>query len=372
MTQSRDPDARQRRVATQRPLQTINVFARAVGLSASALRQYGESGLLPPAQVEERTGYRYYSLDQQQRAIWIRRLRDAGLRLERIRAVFENDAAEAEAVLHEWRDDAREHSEVVTALVDDLTLALRARIVPNPARRTSVRFDATILASAVRQVASASADAEGDGDHDGVLIEVGTSSAAMVATDRYLLLARTTVPAVIDGPPARVRLSPAPVLEWLRVRRTVELIIDAPLGRDDRTAGVTGRLCDGHDGELSLPPRPDLFPSVHRMLETTALPPVTTCFPLDDVRRLTSAHHDGVVRLTVDDAVARITSGGQMVSGTGFGAPATVALALPALRRIADAAVGDELMCDVRGPDEALVWRSPDQPDFVAMVMPAA
>lgn len=372
MAQFHDPDARQPRVTAQRPLQTINAFARAVGLSASALREYGASGLLPPADVEERTGYRYYSLDQQQRAIWIRRLRDAGLRLERIGAVFENDAAEAEAVLNEWREDARERSEVITALVDDLTLALRARIVPNPARRTSARFDAMVLASAIRQVAAASADADGDGDHDGLLIEIGFSAATIVATDRYMLLARTGVPVAIDGPPARVRFAPALVLEWLRGRRTVELVIDAPVGRDDHTASATSRFCDGHDDELELPARADLFPSVHRMLETTASPPAGAYFALDDVRRLAAAQHDGAVRITVDDAVARMSSGTCIVAGTGFGAPATVTLASDALRRIAHAAVGHELMCDMRGSDEALVWRAPDQPDFVAMVMPTA
>jgi DNA polymerase-3 subunit beta len=45
-------------VAEQQHLQTISMFASAVGLSPSALRQYGESGLIAPAAVEARTGYR--------------------------------------------------------------------------------------------------------------------------------------------------------------------------------------------------------------------------------------------------------------------------------------------------------------------------
>lgn len=372
MTQFRESDGRQRAVPTQRPLQTITAFARAVGLSASALRQYGESGLLPPAEVEARTGYRYYSLDQQQRAIWIRRLRDAGLRLERIRAVFENDTADAEAVLNEWRADAREHSEVITALVDDLTLALRAQIDRNPARRTSARFDAAILASAVRQVASASADADGNGDHDGVLIEVGPSSAAIVATDRFVLLARTDLPSAIDGPPARVRFAPAPMLAWLRLRRAVDLVVDAPAGRDRDSASAVIRFRDEHDDELPLPSRPDLFPSVHRILEADASPLTTVLFLLDDVQRIVSTQHLDTVLLTVDADSTRLTSAGQSVSGTGIGAPATVTLSRPALRRIADVAVGPELTCDIDGPDRALVWRTPSQPDFVALVMPVA
>jgi DNA-binding transcriptional MerR regulator len=52
--------------------------------------------------VQERTGYRFYSLDQQQRGIWVRRLRDAGLRLDRIHRVLESSPADAEAVLDDW------------------------------------------------------------------------------------------------------------------------------------------------------------------------------------------------------------------------------------------------------------------------------
>ncbi len=369
MRQSQEPD---RDEVEQPPLQTISAFARAVGLSASALRLYGANGLLAPADVEERTGYRYYSLDQQQRAIWIRRMRDAGLRLERIRAVFESDVAEAEGILNEWCVDARERSEVIAELVDDLTLVLRAHVDRNPARRTTAHFDAAALASAIRQIATASADADGDGDHDGVLIEVGPASAVVVATDRYMLMARTGVPAVIDGPLARVRLAPAPVLEWLRRRRSVDLVIDVPAGRDGDAASAVSRFCDEHGQEFSLPTRADLFPSVDRLLQTAEFSPTSALFPLDEVRRLTSAQPHDAVLLSVDESSARLTAAGRTVAGTGIGAATTITLSRRALRRIADAAVGQDLTCDVHGSDRALVWRAPGQSDFVALVMPWA
>ncbi|WP_052166655.1 MULTISPECIES: MerR family transcriptional regulator [Microbacterium] len=367
MRQSHESD---RDEVEQPPLQTISAFARSVGLSASALRQYGETGLLAPADVEERTGYRYYSLEQQQRAIWIRRLRDAGLSLERISAMFESDLPGAEIILRAWRADARERYEVITALVDDLTFTLRARVEKNPAIRTSARFDAAALASAIRQVASASADAGGDDDHDGVLIEVGHTSAAIVATDRYVLMARTGLSSVIDGPPARVRFAPAQVLEWLRGRQSVDLVIDAPSGRDHDAASAVNRFCDERDDELSLPNRADLFPSVHRMLETAAFPPTNALFSLDEVRSLTSAPEDDTVHLNVDGDSALLTSGRRSVSGAGMGVTAALALSRPVLRRIADASVGHELTCDMHDSGRALVWRAPSQPDFVALVMP--
>ncbi|MDQ0645146.1 MerR family transcriptional regulator [Microbacterium murale] len=372
MSQPHESGALRSQAGESSQLQTINAFARAVGLSASALRQYGESGLLAPADVEERTGYRYYSLDQQQRAIWIRRLRDAGLRLDRIRSVFEDGTIAAEAILNEWRADTRERSEAIAALVDDLILTLRAQEERNPARRTSARFDAAVLASAIRQVASASADADGDGDHDGVLIEAGSSSVAIVATDRFVLLSRTALPAAVDGPPVRVRLAPAPVLEWLRFRRTVDLVVDAPAGRDHDSASAAVRFRDEHDDELPLPSRPDLFPSVHRLLEADAFAPTKVLVLLDEVQRIASPEEHDTVLLTVDGGDAQLRSPGRTVSGTGFGASTTVTLSRPALRRIADAAVGRELTCDIHGSDRALVWRSPGQPDFVALMMPVA
>lgn len=107
------------------------------------------------------------------------------------------------------------------------------------------------------------------------------------------------------------------------------------------------------------------------MLETNAIPPAEARFPLEMVRRIASVQKDAV-RLSVHDAVAQLGSGGQIVSGTGFGASAMLMLSRPALRLVADAAVGRELVCDIRGSDEALTWRAPDQPDFVALMMPSS
>ena len=45
-------------------LMSIGDFARAAGLSPKALRIYDDLDLLRPAEVDERTGYRYYATDQ--------------------------------------------------------------------------------------------------------------------------------------------------------------------------------------------------------------------------------------------------------------------------------------------------------------------
>ncbi|NED69138.1 MerR family transcriptional regulator, partial [Streptomyces sp. SID10244] len=63
---------------TDDELLTISVFARACGLTASALRFYADSGLLEPAFVDDATGYRYYTQDQLDGAVLVRRLREMG------------------------------------------------------------------------------------------------------------------------------------------------------------------------------------------------------------------------------------------------------------------------------------------------------
>ena len=55
-------------------LMTIGAFARACGLTASALRFYADSALLRPAVVDDVSGYRYYAPDQVAHATLIRQL----------------------------------------------------------------------------------------------------------------------------------------------------------------------------------------------------------------------------------------------------------------------------------------------------------
>src|SRR5579859_2254885 len=68
-------------------LLTIGAFARASRLSPKALRLYDSLGLLPPAYVDEASGYRFYRPDQLQRARLVAWLRRLGMPLARIGAV---------------------------------------------------------------------------------------------------------------------------------------------------------------------------------------------------------------------------------------------------------------------------------------------
>jgi DNA-binding transcriptional MerR regulator len=66
---------------------TIAKFAEACGLSVPALRRYDEAGVLVPAEVDPRTGYRRYATDQIPDAVLVRTLRQIGLPLATIAEV---------------------------------------------------------------------------------------------------------------------------------------------------------------------------------------------------------------------------------------------------------------------------------------------
>lgn len=104
---------------------TIGEFARATGLTAKALRLYDELGLLAPADVDERTGYRRYAPEQADRARLVARLRSAGVPLRRIATIVELDDREAAAaeLLSYWRQveaDTASARQVVATLVSQM------------------------------------------------------------------------------------------------------------------------------------------------------------------------------------------------------------------------------------------------------------
>ncbi|MGN5377356.1 MerR family transcriptional regulator [Streptomyces lasalocidi] len=67
---------------------TIGDFSRATHMTVKTLRHYHEIGLLEPADVDPRSGYRRYSAEQIPTAQIVRRFRDLGMPLDEIRTVL--------------------------------------------------------------------------------------------------------------------------------------------------------------------------------------------------------------------------------------------------------------------------------------------
>jgi DNA-binding transcriptional MerR regulator len=87
-------------------LLTIGAFAARARLSAKALRLYDRLGLLPPAHVDEVSGYRYYRTGQIERASLVALLRQLDMPLARVAEVIEapDGTAAADRLDAYWAD----------------------------------------------------------------------------------------------------------------------------------------------------------------------------------------------------------------------------------------------------------------------------
>ena len=70
----------------------IGEFSKMMQVTVKTLRYYEQKGLLLPDEVDEWTGYRYYSIDQMQRLQAIRDLQRLGFSLDEIKDLFEENS----------------------------------------------------------------------------------------------------------------------------------------------------------------------------------------------------------------------------------------------------------------------------------------
>src|ERR1700735_1797649 len=90
---------------------SIGEFARDSRLSAKALRLYDELGLLPPARVDEVSGYRFYESGQLKQARLIAALRQMHVPLAEIKAILPLEPVQAaDRVREVWAATEAEHT----------------------------------------------------------------------------------------------------------------------------------------------------------------------------------------------------------------------------------------------------------------------
>ena len=70
----------------------IGEFSKMMQVTVKTLRHYERKGLLLPDEVDEWTGYRYYSIDQMQKLQDIRDLQRLGFSLDEIKDLYEEDS----------------------------------------------------------------------------------------------------------------------------------------------------------------------------------------------------------------------------------------------------------------------------------------
>ncbi|TLF80842.1 MerR family transcriptional regulator [Nocardia cyriacigeorgica] len=174
------------RVTADRQLITIGVLARACGLTPSALRFYDDCGLLVPAEVDAATGYRYYTDDQRERAVLIRKLRDIGIGLDTVAAILSAEPGEAARLLDEHVDAMARRAEDAAATA----AAIKSELAALP----RVSLPGALLAEAIGQVGSAVARGGEFPVLTGIFVEAAREAVVLTATDRYRLTTRTLVP----------------------------------------------------------------------------------------------------------------------------------------------------------------------------------
>jgi protein phosphatase len=129
-----EPEEVEARMSGTGNMLTIGTFARASRLSPKALRLYDELELLRPARVDPDSGYRYYAVEQLERARLVAWLRRLGMPLAGIREVCALEpAAAAREIRAFWarvETETAVRRDLAGFLVDHLTAVGAVGVVP--------------------------------------------------------------------------------------------------------------------------------------------------------------------------------------------------------------------------------------------------
>ncbi|MFF3748970.1 MerR family transcriptional regulator [Streptomyces sp. NPDC002018] len=366
-------------------LLSISTFARRVGLAPSALRFYDDCRVLRPARVDGATGYRYYSPGQEPRARLLRGLRLAGLPLADAGVVLDGPAEEARAVLERHQEAVRNRTRTADATITEILRSLspaedgatlRTRATQSGATdiayRTTVRLGGAELASAVRQVVPAVGR---DAEHPVlgcVLVEIDDSEVRLVATDRYRLSLRVLSPATVTGPPRRLLLEAAELIEtgaWATRHREVTIEAGRDSARVWSTDESVSRVLAPFDGQFPAYREilPDLPSSGHRVIvDRAAL--LDALYGFEDAPGI-------ALRLGRDEASVSLPDGSRITAlpAAVLGdAPLRVGFDPAVLAPALEAGVGPDVLLEISTATRPVLVRSADQGSFTTLVMPIA
>ncbi|MFD9967677.1 MerR family transcriptional regulator [Streptomyces sp. NPDC059011] len=345
-------------------LMPIGVFAQRSGLTSSALRFYADSGLLPPAEVDPVTGYRYYAADQLVRATTLRQLREIAMPLAAVEAVLDTEAKEAARLLDEY----------VAKIVGDAAAARHTAGVIKSALGAHVpglliaTLKGPVLADAVEQVLTATAHEPGMPVLAGLHIEANREAIALTATDRYRLSTRTLVP---PEPPAQTWAGTvaggdlrAAVAE---VRRSARVSIEAV------PHGIWLRMPEREDRHCRLPSED--FPDHRLMFASLGEANTRATVSKDPLLRVLEEHPGEHITLHISDHGVNVLATDD--EDTGIPLPATVTgealrirFEMTTLYPAVSTAIGPDVMFDLRGYDRPVTIRSADRGDLTTLAMP--
>ncbi|MFI9171901.1 DNA polymerase III subunit beta family protein [Streptomyces lincolnensis] len=350
-------------------LMPIGVFALRSGLTPSALRFYADSGVLPPAEVDPGSGYRYYSAEQTARAILLRRLREIGMPLTAVEAVLDAEPEDASRLIDE-------HVEKVVgnaATARREAVAIKASLADVPSLPVGA-LKGPVLAAAVEQVLTATACDPGMPVLGGLRIEASPEALTLTATDRYRLSTRTLVPAepaattwaaTVNGDELRAAVA--------EIRRSPLVRVEAtPYGVWLRVGNREGRVGTGdqHCRLLS-----DEFPDYRLMLASLGEATTRVTVSKERFLRALEEHPGSRVTLRVDHGGIHVLPTGDAhpeipLSAAVTGQAVRIRFELTTLYPAVSTAIGPDMLLDLRGPDQPVTVRSADRGDLTALAMP--
>ncbi|MFE3390019.1 DNA polymerase III subunit beta family protein [Streptomyces anulatus] len=344
-------------------LMPIGAFAQRSGLTSSALRFYADSGLLPPAEVDPVSGYRYYSTDQVARARVLRQLRELAMPLVAVEVALGSGADEASRLLDEH----------VAKVVGDAAAVQQKAAVIKAALGTApglpiAAVKGPVLADAVEQVLTAAAHEPGMPAVGGLRIEVGHEAVTLTATDRHRLSTRTLVPA---EPPSQTW---AGTVNGDELRAAVAASRRSPLVRLDAVSnGIWFRMADREDRHCRL--LPGEYPDYRLMLASLGEVSTRATVSKDLLLRALEEHPGERIGLHVaDDGVSVVSTDD---GHPDIPLPATVAgkavqiwFELTTLYPAVSTAIGPDVLLDLRGHDQPVTIRSADRGDLTTLAMP--
>ncbi|WP_369387191.1 MerR family transcriptional regulator [Streptomyces sp. CG1] len=344
-------------------LMPIGAFAQRSGLTSSAVRFYADSGLLPPAEVDPVSGYRYYSADQVERATALRQLRELAMPLAAVEAVLGSGADEASRILDEHV------AKVVgdAAAVQQKAAVIKSALGNVPGLPIAV-MKGPVLADAVEQVLTATAHDPGMPALAGLRIEARHDALTLTATDRYRLSTRTLVPA---EPP---RQTWAGTVNGDELRAAVVEIRRSPLVRLEAVSnGIWFRVADREDRHCRL--LPEEFPDYRLMVASLGEVTTRATVPKDLLLRALEEHPSERIALHVADHAVNVVSADDEhpnipLPATVTGQALQIWFELTTLYPAVSTAIGPDVMLDLRGHDQPATIRSADRGDLFTLAMP--
>jgi DNA-binding transcriptional MerR regulator len=219
---------------------SISEFSEMCHLSPQTLRFYHSEGLLVPAEVNERSGYRSYTFDQVEQAMMISVLRGTGMSVKLVRHAL-NEPDTASALLQEHIAEVRRRRQAQDEAISDAREFLSSR----PEARVRHVPAMTVVSKL------APGPSNGSDQYDWDEADAGTKAAVQDVVE-----AVESCGAVVSGTPWRTWAIETP--EQKRGQLTMEgphWLVKIPIEADDKSLAALpdsrglGRTVDPHSGQ---------------------------------------------------------------------------------------------------------------------------